>query len=46
MEESTMIIDAHAHLGIDLIFEEVRSEAEIMAITKQNAAYKNLALSA
>ena len=31
-----MIIDAHAHLGIDLVFEEVRTEAEIMAAMDAN----------
>ncbi|MDR0720784.1 MAG: amidohydrolase [Treponema sp.] len=31
-----MIIDAHAHLGVDLVFEEVRSEAEIMAVMDAN----------
>ncbi|MDR1932319.1 MAG: amidohydrolase family protein [Spirochaetales bacterium] len=31
-----MIIDAHAHLGIDLVFEEVRTEAEMMAMMDAN----------
>ncbi|MFP3041587.1 amidohydrolase family protein [Treponema primitia] len=31
-----MIIDAHAHLGIDLVFEEVRTEAEIMTMMDAN----------
>jgi predicted TIM-barrel fold metal-dependent hydrolase len=31
-----MIIDAHAHLGIDLVFEEVRTEEEIMAMMDAN----------
>ncbi|MDR1317369.1 MAG: amidohydrolase family protein [Spirochaetales bacterium] len=31
-----MIIDAHAHVGIDLVFEEVRSEAEIIAAMDAN----------
>jgi predicted TIM-barrel fold metal-dependent hydrolase len=35
MEES-MIIDAHAHLGIDLVFEEVRTEEELMAMMDAN----------
>jgi predicted TIM-barrel fold metal-dependent hydrolase len=36
MEENLMIIDAHAHLGIDLVFEEVRTETEIMAMMDAN----------
>ena len=31
-----MIIDAHAHLGIDLVFEEVRTEEEIIAMMNAN----------
>jgi predicted TIM-barrel fold metal-dependent hydrolase len=36
MEEIAVIIDAHAHLGIDLVFQEVRTEAEIMAMMDAN----------
>ena len=31
-----MIIDAHAHLGIDLVFEEVRTEEEIITAMDAN----------
>jgi predicted TIM-barrel fold metal-dependent hydrolase len=31
-----MIIDAHAHLGVDLVFEETRTEAEIMEMMNAN----------
>ena len=31
-----MIIDAHAHLGVDLVFEEVRTEEEIIAAMNAN----------
>ena len=31
-----MIIDAHAHLGIDLVFEETRTETEIIAVMDAN----------
>ena len=31
-----MIIDAHAHLGVDLVFEEVRSGDEIIAMMDAN----------
>jgi predicted TIM-barrel fold metal-dependent hydrolase len=34
--EENMIIDAHVHLGVDLVFEEVRTEEEIMAMMDAN----------
>jgi hypothetical protein len=35
--EGPVIIDAHAHPGVDLVFEEVRGEEEIMAMIDANS---------